>query len=119
MSERLTDFRQLNVWQKAHKIVLDVYEITKKFPKEEKTELVSQIRQSASLVPIKIAEGFLRRNPKEKEVAYKRSQETLEEVKYFLILAGDLDYMKDNSGILESVEEVGRMLSGLVRSVRA
>ncbi len=119
VSERLTDFRQLNVWQKAHKIVLDVYEITKKFPKEEKTELVSQIRQSASLVPIKIAEGFLRRNPKEKEVAYKRSQETLEEVKYFLILAGDLDYMKDNSGILESVEEVGRMLSGLVRSVRA
>ena len=61
MTERLTDFRQLNVWQKAHKLVLDIYEITKKFPKEEKTELVSHMRQASMKIPIKIAEGFMRR----------------------------------------------------------
>lgn len=118
MTERLTDFRQLNVWQKAHKLVLDVYEMTKKFPKEEKTELVSQMRKAATMIPIKIAEGFMRRSPKEKEGAYKFSQEALEEVKYYLILSRDLEYLKEDDDILQSVEEVGRMLTGLVRSVR-
>ena len=70
MTERLTDFRQLNVWQKAHQLVLDIYELTKKFPKEEKTELVTQIRNAAMTIPIKIAEGFMLRSPNEKENAY-------------------------------------------------
>jgi four helix bundle protein len=117
--ERLTDFRQLNVWQKAHKLVLDVYEITKKFPKEEKTELVSQMRQAAMAIPIKIAEGFMRRSPADKEKAYKETQEALEELKYYLILSKDLEYLKEDEEILLATEEVGRMLTGLVRSVRS
>ena len=118
MSERLTDFRQLNVWQKAHQLVLDVYEITKRFPKEEKTELVPRMRQAAMNIPIKIAEGFMRRKPSDKERAYKETQEALEELKYHLILSKDLDYLKDAEEILLAVEEVGRMLTGLVRSVK-
>jgi len=119
VSEKLTDFRQLNVWQKAHKLVLDVYDLTKKFPKDEKNELVSRIRSSAELIPVKIGSGFMRRNPKEKEFFYKQSQEKIEEVKYFLILSQDLGYIKDNDEILLSTMEVGRMLTGLVRSARS
>ena len=69
-------------------------------------------------IPIKIAEGFMRRSPREKRTAYMASQKALEEVKYLLILAGDLDYLKEIATILEPVEEVGRMLTGLVRSVK-
>lgn len=118
MSEKLTDFRQLNVWQKAHKLVLDVYEITKKFPKEEKTELVSKMRTAAENVPINIAEGFMRRSPREKQTAYKACQVALEELKYYIILSTDLEYIKDGEDILLATEEVGRMLTGLVRSAR-
>lgn len=118
MTERLTDFRQLNVWQKAHKLVLDIYEITKKFPKEEKTELVSHMRQAAMKIPIKIAEGFMRRSPREKSTSYKTCQEALEELKYYLILSTDLEYLKDSEEILLATEEIGRMLTGLVRSVK-
>jgi four helix bundle protein len=118
VTERLTDFRQLNVWQKAHKLVLDIYELTKKYPKEEKSELVSLMRKSAMSIPIKIAEGFMRRSPREKERSYKVSQEALEELKYYLILSKDIEYLKDNEEILLSVEEVGRMLTGLVRSTK-
>ena len=117
-SERLTDVRQLNVWQKAHNLVLEMYEITKKFPKEEKTELVSQMRKAAMAVPINIAEGFMRRSPREKESYYKTSQESLEELRYYVILSQDIDYLKDSEGILESIEEVARMLTGLVRSAK-
>ena len=118
MSERLTDFRQLNVWQKAHKLVLEIYEVTRKFPKEEKQELVSRMRAAAMTIPTKIAEGFMRRSPREKAVSYKLTQEALEEVKYYIILSKDLDYLKDVEELLMSVEEVGRMLTGLVRSVK-
>jgi len=118
VSEKLTDFRQLNVWQKAHQLVMDVYEVTKKFPKEEKTELVSLMRQSAMLIPIKIAEGFMRRSPREKEISYKLTLQSTEELKYYLILAHDLDYLKENENMLLAVDEIGRMLTGLVRSAK-
>jgi len=119
VTERLTDFRQLNVWQKAHKLVLEIYEVTRKFPKEEKQELVSRMRAAAMTIPTKIAEGFMRRSPREKAISYKLTQEALEEVKYYVILSKDLDYLKDVEELLMSVEEVGRMLTGLVRSVKS
>ena len=118
MSEKLTDFRQLNVWQKAHKLVLDVYEMTKKYPKDERTELVSFMRKAAMIIPAKIAEGFIKRNPKDKERSYRISLEALEELKYHVILSKDLDYIKENEELYQSLNEVGRMLSGLVRSTR-
>jgi four helix bundle protein len=118
VNEKLTDFRQLNVWQKAHQLVLDIFELTKKFPKEDKSEMAAQIRNAAMTIPIKIGEGFMRINPREKENAYKISQKSLEALKYYLILSGDLNYIKDTEEILLTVEEVGRMLNGLVRSTK-
>lgn len=119
MSEKLTDFRQLNVWQKAHKLVLDVYELTKKFPKDERNEMVSVMRTAAGEIPIQIAQGFMRRKPRDKSIPYKGTLESVETLKYYLILSEDLGYAKDNAGILEAAEEVGRMLTGLVRSVKS
>ncbi|HEX9933874.1 MAG TPA: four helix bundle protein [bacterium] len=118
MNEKLTDFQQLNVWQKAHRLVLDVYALTRKFPKDERGELTLSLRDAAMTIPIKIAEGFNRRGPKDKELSYKESQSAMERVKYFLILAKDLEYVKEDEEIMMSVEEVGRMLTGLVRSAR-
>ena len=62
--------------------VLDIYELTRKYPKEERPELVSMMRKSAMSVPVSIGEGFMRRSPREKETAYKTSQEALEEFAY-------------------------------------
>jgi four helix bundle protein len=118
VSEKLTDFQQLNVWQKAHKLVLDIFEITKKFPKDERSEMVPQVRKAAMTIPIKIAEGFMHRSPKDKEISYKSSQDAIEELKYYLILSKELEYVKDAEEIMLAVDEVGRMLTGLVRSAR-
>jgi len=118
VTEKLTDFQQLNVWQKAHALTLDIFEATKKFPKDEKTELVSLMRQAAMNIPIKIAEGFMRRSPREKEISYKDSQDAIEALKYYLILCKDLGHLKDNEELMLCVDEVGRMLTGLVRSTK-
>jgi len=117
-SEKLTDFRQLNVWQKAHALVLETYELTKKFTKDEKVELAARMRKAASDIPIQIAQGFMRRNPREKAIPYKGTLESLEALKYYYILSKELDYIKENPDLMAAIEEVGRMLTGLVRSVK-
>jgi four helix bundle protein len=117
VNEKLTDFQQLHVWQKAHQLVLEIFEITKKITKDEKAELAMRLRSAAMTVPVKIAEGFMRRSPKDKSVSYKESQDAIEALKYYLILARDLQHIKTEEELLSSVDEVGRMLTGLVRSV--
>ena len=116
MTEKLTDFQQLNVWQKAHGLVLSIFEITKKFPKDEKSDLGSLIRQVSMRIPANIAIGFMRRLPDDKEAAYRVSQDAIEELKYYVILSRDLETMKNVDEILLTIDEVGRMLTGLVRS---
>lgn len=118
MTEKITDFQQLNVWQKAHKIVLDIFELTRKFPKDERGEMTPLIRKAAMTIPIKIAEGFKRRSPRDKEVSYKASQDAIEELKYYIILSKELGFVKDVEELQLAIEEVGRMLTGLVRSTR-
>jgi len=118
LTDRITDFRQLNVWQKSHEIVLNIYEITKKYPKDEKEGLVILMRRAAMGIPIMIADGFMRRNFQDKQVSYKETQKALEELKYYVILSIELKYIKDGEELLLSIQEVGRMLTGLVRSAR-
>lgn len=111
-------FEDLIVWQKAHELVIGVYKITKMFPSEEKFGLVSQIRRSSVSVPANIAEGFVKKGIKDKSNFYNIAQGSLEELKYFLILAKDLEYAEDKNLILKA-DEVGRLLNGLISSLMA
>ena len=79
-------FEQLEVWQIAHKIVLDVYKGTTHLPPEEKFGLVSQVRRAAVSVPGNIAEGFKRRGEADKKHFYNIAQSSLEELRYYTIL---------------------------------
>ena len=85
-------FKDLIVWQKAHKFVLDVYNYTKAFPQDEIYGLTSQFRRAAVSIAANIAEGFKRTGKKEKLRFYNISQSSLEECRYYLILARDLNY---------------------------
>jgi len=58
MNTYAKSFKELIVWQKAHNFVLDIYRLSKEFPKEETYGLTSQIRRSSVSIPANIAEGF-------------------------------------------------------------
>jgi len=58
-------YRELKVWQKAYDLCLDIYKVTKDFPKEERYGLTSQIRRSAVSIPSNIAEGYGRKTTQE------------------------------------------------------
>lgn len=111
-------FEDLEVWKKAHKLVLGIYELTRDFPKEEKFGLVSQMRRAAVSVPANLAEGFKKRGLKDKSNFYNIAQGSTEELRYYLILGKDLNYVSDNQELIDATEEIGRMLHGLIRSIQ-
>ncbi len=109
-------FEDLLAWQEAHKLVLMTYHITKAFPAEEKYGLVSQMRRAAISVPANVAEGFRRYGLQEKIRFYNISEASLEELRYYLILSRDLNYIEENQPLIAQAEQVGRLLSGLIAS---
>lgn len=90
--EPAKSFEDLIVWQKAHSFVLTVYRLTGSFPKHEIFGLTSQFRRAAVSVPANIAEGFRRRGTSDKTRFFNTAQASVEECRYYLILARDLEY---------------------------
>ncbi|WP_096203102.1 four helix bundle protein [Bacillus sp. FJAT-45350] len=113
------DTSKLIVYQKAHTLVLEVYAITKLFPKEEQYGLTSQIRRAAVSIPSNIVEGKARGSAKEYRRFLLMARGSLEEVKYQLLLARDLEYIdtKTYTEVLNLAQEVGRILNGVLVAV--
>lgn len=105
-------FRDLRVWEKAHKLVLEIYKVTKSFPVEEKYGLVSQLRRSSASIPTNIAEGFKRKSKKDYAHFINIADGSLEETKYLLILTHDLGFLKleDFDRLNQMSDEIGKML---------
>ena len=107
MSSR--SFQDVELWRKAHAWVLAIYRFTNFFPKHELFGLTSQLRRAAVSVPANFAEGFKRRGLADKVRMYNIAQASLEECRYYLILAKDLEYA-DSDALMISLEEISKML---------
>jgi four helix bundle protein len=83
-------FEDVDLWRKAHAWVLAIYTFTNKFPNHELFGLTSQLRRAAVSVPANFAEGFKKLGVADKLRFYNIAQGSLEECRYYLILARDL-----------------------------
>lgn len=115
--EAAKTFKDLVVWHKAHQFVLTVYRLTAGFPKEETYGLTQQFRRAAVSIPANIAEGFKKRTRAEKTRFMNISQGSLEESRYYLILAADLGYCNTDTA-MSQIEEVSRLLEGYSKSIK-
>ena len=111
-------FRDLIVWRKSHEFVLCVYGFTKDFPKDERFGLTSQFRKAAVSIPANVAEGFKKKGPSDKIRFMNISQGSVEECRYYLILANDLGY-GDAAPLMTRLEEVSKLLTGYSRAISA
>ncbi|KAB7731278.1 four helix bundle protein [Rudanella paleaurantiibacter] len=116
--QKTQHFTQLIVWQKAHKLVLSVYQLTKSFPKDELFCLTSQLRRSATSVPANIAEGYRKRTLPDKSKFLNIAQGSLDETHYYLILAHDLGYA-DTITLQSNLDEVSRLLNAYYGAIEA
>ncbi len=116
----LKSFTDLEVWMRAHGVVLEVYKLTNPFPRSEQFGVVSQIRRAAYSIPANIAEGFGRRSTKELLQFLAISNGSLEELRYFLILSRDLRYLSplDSEKLEKDLKAVAQMLEALRQSLQ-
>lgn len=116
MREAAKTFEDLVVWQKAHQFVLAVYRLARTFPASETYGLSSQFRRAAVSVAANIAEGFRKRGKADKLRFLNISQGSLEESRYYLILAHDLDY-GDISELKTMLVEVSKLLDAYSQAI--
>ncbi|KAB2846135.1 MAG: four helix bundle protein [Melioribacteraceae bacterium] len=114
--EKARNFTDLIVWQKAHQLVLAIYKLREGFPKTETYGLTSQIRRAAVSIAANIAEGFKKKGALDKVRFMNISEGSLEEVKYYLILAKDLGYIKEH-GLDGIANEVSKLLSSYSQGI--
>lgn len=118
MNEFAKKFQDLLVWQKAHRFVLNIYKMTAGFPSHEVYGLTSQLRRSAVSIPANIVEGFRKTGKADKLRFFNIAQGSLEESRYYLILAQDLEYADVMENLI-LLEEVSKMLSAFYKSIKS
>lgn len=117
----MKDFKNLKVWRVSHELTIEIYRITKSFPRDEMFGITSQLRRAASSIPANIAEGSGRKSDRELVRFLQIARGSASELEYHLILARDFEYLKiiEFSRLIRQLEPVQKMLTSLVQAVRA
>ncbi len=119
--KRIKSFTELVAWQAGHQLVLEVYKITKNFPREETYVLVSQMRRCAISITSNTSEGFSRDTRKEKNRFYNMALSSLTELQNQLIVSRDLYYLEKEkfNEIAEKTVRVSKLINGLIKSSKS
>ncbi len=117
----MKDFRTLEVWKKAHQLTLQVYRVTKSFPKEEMYGLSSQMRRASSSIGANIAEGCGKRTDADFARYLQNAFGSASELEYLLLLASDLGFLKktDHEELSAMTVDVKKMLAAFLRKLNA
>jgi four helix bundle protein len=115
----MQDFHQLNVWQKAHSLVLQVYKVSNDLPPSENFGLVLNLRRSAVVIARSIAEGAGRDSDIEFAVDLRKARAAGHDLEYNLLLSRDLGFLAEPlyDKLLGDLLEVRKMISGLVKRI--
>jgi len=116
----MRNYKDLVVWEKAHRLTLAVYKITQVFPKEERFGLTSQVRRVSASIAANLAEGCGRRSDGEMARFVQIAMGSGAELSYHFLLANDLGFMKaaEYESLSADLGEVMRMLSALSGRLR-
>ena len=114
----VSSVEDLVVFKKSHQLTLDLYNLTKKFPADEKFGLISQIRRASSSICANLMEGSHRNNRKEYRQFVGIARGSVGELKYHILLAKDLGYIDDSYNMfIEEINSISKMLFRLKNSL--
>jgi len=117
-SWKIKTFTDLNAWKEGHQLVLAIYLLTKKFPKEELFGLVNQMRRCVVSITSNIAEGFSRQSYKEKTQFYSMALGSPTELQNQLLISKDISYISkiEFDEVAQQTIKVHKIISGLIKS---
>jgi four helix bundle protein len=112
--------KDLEVWKNSISLVTKIYALTSNFPKEELFGLTAQIRRAAVSIPSNISEGAARNQKKEFIRFLQISMGSLAEVETQLLIAMNLQYMKQEylETFSGNINQIRAQLSGLIKSIQ-
>jgi four helix bundle protein len=115
----MSDYKKLRAWEDAHKLVLEIYQITSHFPKDEIYGIISQIRRAASSIPTNIVEGCGQLDNGNLIRFLGIARGSAFELEYLILLSKDLDYLKkeEYSELNEKIEQLIGMITNLIKSL--
>jgi len=121
VSNKYKNFRDIPVWTSAHELSLQIYEITKNFPKLEQYGITSQLQRAVTSINANLVEGFYRETTKELIRFLYQARGSAGEVVNFLILSGGLQYIEASvmEEKIKQAESIIRQLSGWIKSLKA
>jgi four helix bundle protein len=114
-------FKNLIVWQKAIELTMEIYKLTSEFPDSERFGLVNQMRRASVSIPSNIAEGYSRSGKGEYLQFLSHSRGSCAEIETQLVIAKGLGFGQSDrlDRCSELCNYVGRLLSALIKSIRA
>ena len=118
MTEDIRPHYRLEAWKEVMALVKSVYEVSRRFPAEERYGLTAQVQRSAVSVPSNIAEGAARSGSREFAQFLNISRGSLSELGTQLPIAVELAYLERNHPVFLSVDRVSRLVTGLHKSVK-
>ena len=118
-TSKIKTFRDLDVWKLGKEIVLEVYQLTQKFPQHELYGLVSQMRRAAVSIPSNIAEGFNRYHNREERQFLYTALGSCGELETQIEVSCELNYCAavDQNPLLEKLDHETRMLRNLIKKL--
>ncbi|WP_028787385.1 four helix bundle protein [Terrimonas ferruginea] len=116
----MQNYKDLKVWNSAHRFVLDLYKACQTFPREEVYGLTSQLKRAAISIPANIAEGCGKKSNAELAHFLNIALGSANEAEYFILLACDLSFIEkfQYERLIAQINEVKAMLIGLITKVR-
>ncbi len=114
-------FRELEVWKRGHALAVKVYEVTARFPRDERFGITDQLRRAAVSIPTNIAEGSKRRSQPDYARFLNIAEGSAAEIESLLLLCQDLTLLPgaDWTELLRDADRLGRMLHSLRRRVES
>lgn len=117
----MKDYRQLEVWERSHRLTLQIYSVTRFFPKEEMYGMTAQLRRSCASIGANLAEGCGRDSDAELKRFVDIAHGSASEAEYHLLLSSDLGYLTraDFAALTEEIGQLKRMLGAFSRKLKA
>ena len=118
---KIKSFTDLDAWKEGHKLVLDIYRITKNFPEEEQFGLTNQLRRAGVSFTSNITEGFSRNSYKEKLQFYSMALGSLTEIQNQLLIVKDIGYItaEEFTKLAEQTVKISKITNGLIKKSKS
>ena len=117
----MSSYRELKVYERSYRLAIEMYVLMRRLPKEETFGLISQVKRASTSIPLNIAEGYGKGVQGKELVRFlTMARGSCSEMEVLINLCGDLGFIGNDEKVKyeQRYDEVGKMLTGLIKTIQ-